>query len=332
MTFLHGMGHFHPPTVIDNAFLESLDIGTSEEWIMERVGIRTRRTVLPLDYLAETHNVDPTLGRSLSTHTHTQTAAAAAEMALERAGLTPGDIGLVISGTSSNEVITPSEACTIAAHLGIDAPSFDINSACTTLSAQLHFLASMKPESQPEFILLCLPETATAAIDYRDRAAAVLFGDVSTAAVVSLVNPAPVKVTATAFHTRPAKWKRVSLLTGGHFSQEGRPMQKFAVKHTCLAYRELASHLGEGDRPPFFIAQQASLPLLESVCNLLDITEEQHLHNAAEYGSCGAAGAPSVLSQNWNRFRPGDRILVATAGAGLAWGGFLVEFAEENPS
>ena len=54
--YIHGMGHFHPGNIVDNAFLEELDIGTNEEWILERVGIHARRTVLPLDYIRETKN------------------------------------------------------------------------------------------------------------------------------------------------------------------------------------------------------------------------------------------------------------------------------------
>ena len=57
--YLHGLGHFHPENEITNAFLEDLDIGTSEAWIVERVGIRCRRTTLPLDYIHATRNRDP---------------------------------------------------------------------------------------------------------------------------------------------------------------------------------------------------------------------------------------------------------------------------------
>ncbi|MEQ9322036.1 MAG: hypothetical protein RIF41_22900, partial [Polyangiaceae bacterium] len=59
MLHLLGLGHFHPENVLDNTFFESLDIGTTEEWILTRVGIHTRRTVLPLDYLRQTKNADP---------------------------------------------------------------------------------------------------------------------------------------------------------------------------------------------------------------------------------------------------------------------------------
>jgi 3-oxoacyl-[acyl-carrier-protein] synthase III len=58
MLYLHGLGHFHPENELDNAFLESLDIGTNELWITSRVGIKNRRTVLPLDYIRQTRNKD----------------------------------------------------------------------------------------------------------------------------------------------------------------------------------------------------------------------------------------------------------------------------------
>ena len=66
---LHGLGHFHPENRITNAFLESLDIGTSDEWIVERVGIRSRRTVLSLDYIRQTRNCDSRAAHEASIHT-----------------------------------------------------------------------------------------------------------------------------------------------------------------------------------------------------------------------------------------------------------------------
>ncbi len=73
MVYIHGLGHFHPSNVIDNKFLEDLDIGTSDEWILERVGIKTRRTVLPLSYIKETRNQDPRVAREVMEYTNAAT-------------------------------------------------------------------------------------------------------------------------------------------------------------------------------------------------------------------------------------------------------------------
>jgi len=106
MLYLHAMGHFHPENVLSNKFLEELDIGTTDQWIMERVGIQNRRTVLPLDYIRETKNVNPLKSFSIRLYTNSQMSAKAARMALARAGLKPDDIGLIISGSSSPDNIT----------------------------------------------------------------------------------------------------------------------------------------------------------------------------------------------------------------------------------
>ncbi|MEO7094033.1 MAG: ketoacyl-ACP synthase III, partial [Polyangiales bacterium] len=112
---LHGVGHFHPENVIDNRFLEALDIGTTDEWILERVGIRARRTVLPLDYVKQTKNADLRAGHEAAMYSNVETGRRAALHALERAGLTPKDIGMVVAGGCTPEMAIPAEACRIAA-------------------------------------------------------------------------------------------------------------------------------------------------------------------------------------------------------------------------
>ena len=87
--YLHGLGHFHPENEITNSFLESLDIGTTDEWIMDRVGIRSRRTSLPLDYLRETYNRDPRVGIEAAVYSNAEMGRRAADLALERAGISP---------------------------------------------------------------------------------------------------------------------------------------------------------------------------------------------------------------------------------------------------
>jgi 3-oxoacyl-[acyl-carrier-protein] synthase-3 len=131
MLFIHGIGHFHPENVIDNAFLDSLNIQSDTEWILERVGIHQRRTVLPLDYIRNTRNIRPADSQAVSLYSNAQTGAKAAELALQRAGIQPSDIGMVISGGCSPLFSIPAEACIIAAEMGIQATCFDLNSSCS---------------------------------------------------------------------------------------------------------------------------------------------------------------------------------------------------------
>src|SRR5262249_1501921 len=138
--FLHSLGHFHPETIIDNAFFEELEIGTDNEWIVTRTGIRSRHTVLPLDYIRHTRNADPRCGDEASRYTNADTACRAVQMALHRAGLQPSDIGMVIAGGSAPRMGAPGEASLIAERVGISAPCFDVNAACSTFGVQLRVL------------------------------------------------------------------------------------------------------------------------------------------------------------------------------------------------
>ena len=120
MLYVHGAGHFHPDNVIDNGFLEELDIDTSDQWIVDRVGIRERRTVLSLDYIRDTLNANPAAAPEASLFTNAQTGARAARGALARAGISTADVGMVIAGSCTPQSSCPAEACTIAAQLDIE--------------------------------------------------------------------------------------------------------------------------------------------------------------------------------------------------------------------
>src|SRR5260221_1007669 len=134
--FLHAIGHFHPENLITNAFLQELGLETDETWILDRVGIRTRHTVLPLDYIRQTKNRDVRAAQEAALYSNAETGKRAALMALERAGLKPSDIGMVISGGCAPDECIPAEACRVAESLNIDAPALDINSACSSFAAQ----------------------------------------------------------------------------------------------------------------------------------------------------------------------------------------------------
>ena len=240
MLYLHGIGHFHPENVITNRFLEELEIGTDEAWIMERVGIRERRTVLPLDYIRETKNREPRLAHEASLYGNAQMAAKAARQALGRAGLGPCDIGMVISGSSIPSYTTPAEASTVAAELGIDAPCFDVSSACSTFGMQVDLLNRMSPEKLPAFVLITQPEAVTRCVDFSDRAAAVLFGDAATAAVLSAAERGGLAVAESNCGTNAAAWEKVAVPYAAHFRQDGHAVQGFATYRLLFFQCEIA--------------------------------------------------------------------------------------------
>lgn len=330
MLHLHALGHFHPGNVIDNHFLESLGIDTNDAWIMERVGIRSRHTVLPLDYIRTTRNRDPRAAIEAAEMSNAQTGAQAGRMALDRAGLKASDIGMVLAGSCSPDECIPAEANRVAAELGIDAPSLDISSACSSFATQLYFLEAMRPEKLPDFIMLVNPENSTRVVDYSDRSACVLWGDCSSAAIVSPRIPGPWKITQTYLKGDPSGADKVKVPRFGHFTQQGAEVQKFGVKRGCEVFEVLRDAWlqgGEGRSVDKlnFIGHQANLRMLEAVARRCEIGPERHLYNVDKRGNVGASGAPSVLSENWGSDRLGDVIAMCVVGSGLTWAGALFE-------
>ncbi len=329
MIYVHGAGHFHPENVIDNRFLEDLDIGCDATWTLERVGIATRRTVLPLDYIRSTKNGNVVAANEAALYSNAETGAFASEMAIKRAGILRSEIGMVISGSCTPQFSVPAEACTIAEKLGIEAYSFDISSACTSFLAQLNYLNTVKPECLPDYVLLVCPENNTRVIDYADRSAAVLWGDATSAMVVSTKIKSRMSFSQVVMNSSPAGWDAVKVPFGKHFVQSGRTVQTFAIKKSVGLIRGLREGLSfEKNASLKYIGHQANYLMLESVCKLAEISPQSHFSNVQDYGNTGAAGAPTVLSQNWDTWKSGDVIVFALVGAGLTWGGSLVQVGE----
>lgn len=328
--FLHALGHFHPENLITNAFLQDIGLETDDTWIMERVGIRTRHTVLPLDYIRETRNRDVRAALEAALYSNAETGRRAALMALERAGRSVKDVGMVVSGGCSPDECIPAEACRIAEALDIDAPSLDINAACSSFCAQLHFLDSMRPERLPDFILVVNPENSTRVVDYSDRSSCVLWGDGTSAALLSPRIPGPWRITHTLLGGDPSGADKVKVPRAGHFTQQGAAVQTFAIKRASETFHALRGHYlaaapGRTPEGLSLIGHQANLRMLESVQRRTEVPDSRHFFNVDRRGNCGASGAPTVLSEHWDNPQVGDAVALAVVGSGLTWAGALLE-------
>jgi len=324
--YLHGIGHFHPEAEITNQFLEQLDIGTDDQWIMDRVGIRSRRTVLPLDYIRHTRNSDTRASNEAAVLSNAEAGAHAARMAVERAGINLNDIGMVIAGGCAPDTVSPAEACNIARELELEVPAFDVNSACTSLIAAIYLLAGMRPEALPPYVLVVAAERLTCSVDYNDRMAAVLWGDGSAAAVISATIPNRAVLTGARLDSSPAGCAKVVVPRTGHFQQEGRTVQTFAIKRTTKILKEMMNSYTQPERTLHFVGHQANRGMLDSVCRLTGLPEDRHHCNVEYFGNTAAAGSPSVISQRWDSWSEGDDIAVIGVGSGLTWGGFMIRF------
>jgi 3-oxoacyl-[acyl-carrier-protein] synthase III len=329
MLYLHSMGHFYPENIITNKFLEDLDIGTSEAWILERVGIQNRRTILPLDYIKETKNANRLAAPEAALYNHTKMAALAAKMALSRASLKIEDIGMLIAGTSTPDNVAPAEAAAIATQLGIEVPCFDMNSACSTFGMQINFLSKLQPGTLPSYIMIVNAETMTKTVDYSDRSMAVLFGDGCSVAIVSTDVPARAQFTGCHYGSRPSAWDKVGIKHDWLFYQDGHAVQGFAIRATTDGVKLLQKALPTTAKRFIFVGHQANMGMLQTVCERTGIAPDNHWYNVDQRGNTASCGAPGTLSMHWDEIQNGDYIALSIVGAGLSWAHIMLK-VEEN--
>ena len=184
-----GVGSAHPKHELPNAFLENLGIESTASWIVEKIGISTRRTVLPLSYIQETHNRDPREAVRVASHTPTDLGAEAALAALKRAGIKARQVGMIICNGCTPLQTAPVEAQRLAAALKIEGPAFDVFTACPAFALHLDFLRNFREEELPDYVLCVSTATLTQVVDYKNRSDSAIWGDGAAAWVVSAKHP-----------------------------------------------------------------------------------------------------------------------------------------------
>lgn len=329
--YIYSMGHYWPDTIVDNQFFGSLDIGSEADWIKDRVGIEERRSILTLDQIRGLRHRTITL-QELRDQGQIMPMAAMSEkawrVAQSRSPIVTETIDTVIGGTSVPDDDVPASSCVAAAQLGMErVRAFDINSACSTFVVQCHVMRGlMQSQMTKEGAIFCA-ERYSMRMDYTDRRNCILFGDASVAAVLGQTKrPGALRVIDTTVESAPSGWEHIRMAVGREFYQNGAAVQKFAVTKTIAAAQDiLARNQLTIKDAKWFIGHQANYRMLTSAMEKLGVPPENHLYNVVTRGNQGACGAPAVLSQNWDRYKPGDRIVMAVVGAGLTWGAMLLE-------
>jgi 3-oxoacyl-[acyl-carrier-protein] synthase-3 len=328
MLYLHGIGHFFPDNVISNDFLSSLDIGVDVNWISERVGIEERRTVLPLDYIRSTKNKDTRSAMEAAEYSNAEMGKRAALMEIGRAVIKKEEIGIVISSSCIPDTSTPAEAATIAAKLEIECMALDINSACSSFGVVNNFIDNLKATFLPKYILVINVETMTKVVDYTDRNTSVLWGDGCSASIVSSQVKSNIQLSQFGSWSSPMQFEKVQAPRIGYFKQNGKLVQSFAIKKTIEMVNELVHANNFNTDNYHFIGHQANYMVLSSVCQRCNIRPENHWHNVIKQGNTGSAGAPSVLSMNYENLQKGQSLILAVLGAGLTWSSMLITVTE----
>jgi len=291
---------YFPEEVLDNKFFEER-LDTSDEWITSRVGIRERR---------KCSNEEPTLFLGLNA------ARQLPEEALR-------DLDCIVVGTSITQWHIPATANLIAKELNIDmVPCFDIKAACSSFVYGAKVIQGLLATGYKK-VLFIVPEAYTSVVDYTDRSTAVLWGDGAVACIISN-KPSGFEVVDLFINSKSSGAYSVVTPVKGHFSQEGSKVQHFAVRYSIKASLEMLERNNlpgkVSENINYLILHQANLKMMESVAKHLGVENDRLLHNIERYGNTAAVGAASVLAENWDKIKMGEKVLLTVVGSGLSWG------------
>jgi 3-oxoacyl-[acyl-carrier-protein] synthase III len=323
---ISGLATYVPPRILTNAELEKM-VDTSDEWILQRTGIRER------------HIVEKGVATS-------DLAAQAAVKAIAQAGLKPTDIDFIVVGTTTPDMMFPSTACLLQQKIGaIGAWGFDLGAACSGFAFALGTAAHMVAAGTHEHALAIGADVMSSIVDYQDRATCVLFGDGAGAAVISPSPDQALGIIDCAFEIdgngaealcmpaggslRPASLETVAARQ--HFiKQDGQAVFKFAVRKTEEMCRRVLDRNGVSAADvDLFVSHQANRRIVQAAANKLGLAPEKVIINIERFGNTTAATIPLALNDAIleGRLKKGDLVLLASVGAGFTQGAVLVRWA-----
>jgi 3-oxoacyl-[acyl-carrier-protein] synthase III len=286
-----------PDKVVTNDDL-SARLDTSDEWIVERTGIRERR-----------------VGGTTS-----ELAAEAGRQALDRAGLTPSDIDVLMLATTTPDALVPATSATVQALLGTAGGAFDLNAACSGFVYGLVAAAGLVSVGSGR-VLLIGAETLSRITDWDDRKMAVLVGDGAGAVVVEPVD-GPGDLLSWNLNADGSLRHLLTCDHGGYLDMDGKEIFRRAVRVVVdSAERALAdAGITAGD-VDLLVPHQANLRIIQAACQRLGIAEDRTAVVIDRYGNTSSASIPLALDDALvhGRVSPGDRLLLTGFGGGMTW-------------
>jgi len=321
-----GLGVHLPSLVVTNRdFEQRLD--TSDQWIVERTGIRERR------YAAD--------GETVSTM-----AQGAATIAMGRAGITAVDLDAIIVATATPDRILPSTACYLQALIGADrAATFDLAAACSGFIYGLTMAEGLLASGQAEHVLVVGGEKLSSITDMHDRSTAILFGDGVGAVVVSRAAPGATRGLLSSFIKSDGRLAPLLYVPGGgtaeplsekvlrersmYMKMAGREVFKHAVLTMAEACDVALQRAGlDGDDIDLLVPHQANIRIIDATAKHAGIPPEKVVVTVDRYGNTSAASIPMALAdaEASGRLTPGKIVLLVAFGAGFTWGSAVIRW------
>ncbi len=314
---LLGVGSALPKREVTNAELAKT-VDTSDEWIVERTGIRSR-------FIAGDDETTASLAYD------------AAIKALEHAGVEASEIGLIVLATATPDQTFPSSATKVQARLGIDdCVAFDVHAVCTGFLYALTVADSMLRSGSADKALVIGAETFSRLLDWEDRGTCVLFGDGAGAIVLSAEDTEDRGILATRLH---ADGRHNDLLfvdggpgttgTTGKLRMKGREVFRHAVVNLAAVMGEVLSAAGlAADEVDWVVPHQANARILDATARKLGLPPEKVIVTVDRHANTSAASVPLALDAavRDGRIKPGDLIVLEAMGGGFTWGAAVLRY------
>jgi 3-oxoacyl-[acyl-carrier-protein] synthase-3 len=324
-TTIKSLATYVPPHVLTNADLERM-VDTTDEWILQRTGIRER------------HIVDPGVATS-------DLGKEAAIKAIAGAGISPDDIGVIIVGTVTPDMMFPSTACLIQHKIGASrAWGFDLSAACSAFTYSVTTASQLVASGAHEHALVVGADVMSSIIDYKDRSTCVLFGDGAGAVVVSAAGPEDGVILDFEHEIDGGGGHALCMPAGGslhpsshetvdqrlhYVKQDGATVFKFAVRKTEEIARRVLDRNGLTPADiDLFVSHQANRRIIQSATEKLGIDPGKVIINIEKFGNTTAATIPLALNDAVcsGRLKKGNLVLLASVGAGFTVGSVLLRW------
>jgi 3-oxoacyl-[acyl-carrier-protein] synthase III len=321
-----GIGMYTPERILTNNDLEKM-VDTSDEWIVQRTGMKERR-ILDTD--------KPMFMMAVE----------AARNALEDSKVDPLEIGLIIANTTTPDYLNPSLASIVQKEIGaIHAAAFDMNAACSGLPYAIVVAQQFIKTGMYKNVMIIASEALSKIVDWKDRNTCILFGDAAGAVMLSRSNKEDIiasdigcdgmlggNITIPCFYSNETDRE---VRKNGNIQtlwMDGGEVFKFAVtKMTSTIKKVIKSANMLIENIKLIIPHQANMRIIESSIKKLKVSSDMFFVNIEKYGNTSSATIPVALFEAYkqNVIRKGDYIILVGFGAGLTWGSILLRWSKE---
>jgi 3-oxoacyl-[acyl-carrier-protein] synthase-3 len=319
-----GVNGWVPDYILDNQELSRM-VDTSDEWIMQRVGIKERRILK---------------GEGLGT---SDMGEKAVKGLLEKTNTSPDEVDLLICATVTPDMFFPATANIISDKAGIkNAFSFDLNAACSGFLFALQTGASYIETGKYKKVVIVGADKMSSITDYTDRSSCPLFGDAAGAVMLEPTNE-ELGIMDYIFRTDGSGRKYLHMKAGGsvrpsshetvdareHFIyQEGQTVFKFAVSSMAdIAVEIMEKNNLKSEDIAWLVPHQANLRIIDATGRRMGLPPEKVMINIQNYGNTTAATIPLCIWEYENRLKKGDILILAAFGGGFTWGSVYLKWA-----